>query len=210
MSNYEEFESMVSYGFGLKSRKFYTGKQIKDIITRCLSDETIVGYQRRELVDFDNKYIHSKYPLANNTLYSLFWSGVNMDELKCYKHPAMKSVVKIETEEIKMVGYKIYFDGEKFVMENKKSVSSHVPDDGAVMWSTGLDTAIAAVDNFNKHYKSSPQKLVGPKDFLIRKCRDCNNYFTLTDKQVKWFESRDLKLPCRCIACREKKRINNS
>ena len=165
-----------------------------------------MGYQRRELVDFANKYIHSKYPLANNTLYSLHWSGDDMNELKCYKHPSMKSVVKIETEEIKMVGYKIYFDGEKFVMENKKSVSSHVPDDGAVMWSTGLDTAIAAVDNFNKHYKSSPQKLSGPKDFLIRKCRDCNNYFTLTDKQVKWFESRDLKLPCRCIACREKKK----
>ena len=87
MSNYEEFESMVSYRFGIKPHKFYTGKQIKDIITRCLSDETIVGYQRRELVDFANKYIHSKYPLADNTLYSLSWDRDDMNELKCYKHP---------------------------------------------------------------------------------------------------------------------------
>ena len=88
MSNYEEFDSMVSYRFGLiKPTKFYTGKQIKDIITRCLSDETIVGYQRRELVDFANKYIHSKYPLADNTLYSLSWDRDDMNELKCYKHP---------------------------------------------------------------------------------------------------------------------------
>ena len=49
MSNYEEFGGMVTYAFGLKHRKFYTGKQIKDIITRCLSDETIVGYQRKNL-----------------------------------------------------------------------------------------------------------------------------------------------------------------
>ena len=87
MSNYEEFGGMVTYAFGLKHRKFYTGKQIKDIITRCLSDETITGYKRRELVDFANKYIHSKYPLADNTLYSLSWDGDDMAELKCYKHP---------------------------------------------------------------------------------------------------------------------------
>lgn len=78
---------MVTYGFHFKYRKFYTGKQIKDIITHCLSDETIVRNRRKELVDFDNKYIHSKYPLADNTLYSLSWNVDNMDELKCYKHP---------------------------------------------------------------------------------------------------------------------------
>ena len=88
MSNYEEFAGMVTYyRFGLKRRKYYTGKQIKDIITRCLSDETIVGYQRKKLVDFANKYIHSKYPLADNTLYSLSWDRDDMNELKCYKHP---------------------------------------------------------------------------------------------------------------------------
>ena len=90
MSNYEEFESMITYGFHFKCRKFYTGKQIKDIITRCLSDETVMRNRRKELVDFANKYIHSKYPLADNTLYSLSWSGDDMDELKCYKHPCYK------------------------------------------------------------------------------------------------------------------------
>ena len=83
MSNYEEFDDMITYGI----RKYYTGKQIKDIITRCLSDETIVEYQRKELVDFANKYIHSKYPLADNTLYSLSWDRDDMNKLKCYKHP---------------------------------------------------------------------------------------------------------------------------
>ena len=87
MSNYEEFESMLTYGSHFKCRKFYTGKQIKDIITRCLSDETVVRNRRKELVDFANKYIHSKYPLADNTLYSLSWDGDDMTELKCYKHP---------------------------------------------------------------------------------------------------------------------------
>ena len=206
MSNYEEFGGMVTYAFGLKHRKFYTGKQIKDIITRCLSDETITGYKRRELVDFANKYIHSKYPLANNTLYSLHWSGDDMDELKCCKHPSMKSGVKIETEEIKMVRYKIYFDGEKFVMEDKKSLVENTPNDSVVSWNAGLDTAIAAVDSLNKSHKSKPEELIKSNDFLIRKCKDCNTYFMLDAMQVAWFERRNLKIPCRCIACREKKK----
>ena len=105
-----------------------------------------------------------------------------------------------------MVGYKIYFNGEKFVMEDKKSLVEDVSDDAVVSWNAGLDTAVAAVDSLNKSHKSKPQQLVSSKDFLIRKCKDCNTYFMLGAMQVEWFERRDLKLPCRCIACRKKKK----
>lgn len=105
-----------------------------------------------------------------------------------------------------MVGYKIYYDGEKFVMEDKKSIVENVPSDSVVSWNAGLDTAIAAVDSLNKSHKSKPEELIRAKDFLIRKCRDCNNYFILGGRQVEWFEHRDLKLPCRCMVCRKKEK----
>lgn len=78
---YKELESMISYTF--KRRQFFTGKQIKDIITRCLNEVTSVD-RRVKLVIFKTKYIDSKYPLSDNTLYSLSWT-VDMNELKCYK-----------------------------------------------------------------------------------------------------------------------------
>lgn len=105
-----------------------------------------------------------------------------------------------------MVGYKIYYDGEKFVMEDEKSLVENTPNDSVVSWNAGLDTAIAAVDSLNKSHKSKLEELIKAKDFLIRKCKDCNAYFRLDAMQVEWFERRDLKLPCRCIACRKKKK----
>ena len=105
-----------------------------------------------------------------------------------------------------MVGYKIYFDGEKFVMEDKKSLVENTPNDSVVSWNAGLDTAIAAIDSLNKSHKSKPEELIKASDFLIRKCKDCNIYFMLDAMQAEWFERRDLKLPCRCISCRKKKK----
>lgn len=105
-----------------------------------------------------------------------------------------------------MIGYKIYFDGEKFVMDNKKSLVEDVPNDSVVSWNAGLDTGLAAVNSLNESHKSKPEELIKAKDFLIRKCKDCNTYFILGAMQVEWFERRDLKLPCRCITCREKKK----
>lgn len=105
-----------------------------------------------------------------------------------------------------MVGYKIYFDGHKFVMEDKKSLVENTPNDGVVSWNAELDTAITAVDSLNKSHKLNPEELIKSNDFLIRKCKDCNVYFMLGAMQVEWFECRNLKIPCRCMACREKKK----
>ena len=105
-----------------------------------------------------------------------------------------------------MLGYKIYFDGKKFVMENEKSLVESTPGDSVVSWNAGLETAIDAVDSLNEHHKSNPEALIKAKDFLIRKCKDCGSYFILGAMQVEWFERRDLKLPCRCLSCRKKRK----
>ena len=105
-----------------------------------------------------------------------------------------------------MLGYKIYFDGKKFVMENEKSRVEDTPGDSVVSWNAKLGTAIDAVDSLNEHYKTKVEDLDMYKDFLIRKCKDCGTYFILGAMQVEWFERRDLKLPCRCMSCRKKEK----
>lgn len=105
-----------------------------------------------------------------------------------------------------MLGYKIYFDGKKFVMENEKSLVESTPGDSVVSWNSGLGTAIDAVDSLNEHYKTKVEDLDMCKDFLIRKCKDCNSYFILSDPMVNWFRNKDLNLPCRCITCRKKRK----
>ena len=89
ISNYSEFEDMVSYS--KYNKKYFTGKQIKDIVQKCLDDETVIGGRRKELNAFTEKYINSKYPLNDNGLYCIFWIGKNYDELKCCKSKVMLS-----------------------------------------------------------------------------------------------------------------------
>ena len=38
-------------------------------------------------------------------------------------------------------------------------------------------------------------------------CRECDDKFTLSDKQIEYYEKNGFKEPERCLACRRKKRI---
>ena len=105
-----------------------------------------------------------------------------------------------------MLGYKIYFNGERFVIDDKKSPVETVSSDSVVSWNASLDSGQNAVDNLNKRYKSKSEELDNPGDFLIRTCKDCGNYFMFTYAEVIWFGSRNFKLPCRCRYCRKVKK----
>jgi len=83
MNNYAEFEDMISYS--KRNQKYHMGKAIKHIVQKCLSDDTVIGRRRKELEDFDQKYIHSEYPLADTVEYCIFWTGHDMDMLVCHK-----------------------------------------------------------------------------------------------------------------------------
>ena len=81
MSNWAELEDMISYG---RERKYFTGRQIKDIINRCLTDEMTLGSRKKELEAFKESYISCKYPLSNNGLYMLKWKEESSSMLKSY------------------------------------------------------------------------------------------------------------------------------
>lgn len=105
-----------------------------------------------------------------------------------------------------MLGYKIYFNGERFVIDDKKSPVETVSSDSVVSWNASLDSGKKAVDKLNKKYKSKSEELDDPDDFLIRTCKDCGNYFMLRYGEIIWFGFRNFKLPCRCRYCRKAKK----
>lgn len=108
-----------------------------------------------------------------------------------------------------MLGYKIYFDGEKFVAEDTESQVGHGNGylDHAVKWVGGRQYVKNAIESLTKSHKQNENELESDTDFLVRKCKDCGEWFFLTARDVHHFQSKMLTLPCRCRDCREKRRL---
>lgn len=105
-----------------------------------------------------------------------------------------------------MVGYKIYFDGNEFVMENRMSTVESTPGDSTVSWNAGYKTGLDAVKSLNNHLKSNIGKLRMLDDFVVTKCKDCGEYFILSKSEVYWFTDRGFSIPRRCLRCRDKRK----
>lgn len=106
-----------------------------------------------------------------------------------------------------MLGYKVYFDGNKFTMEEQKTTVENTASDSTTHWNAEYITACAAVEELNSKLKQSIDELIHDKDFVIKTCKDCNEYFIITTMYADWFLSRNLSIPCRCDNCRRKRKI---
>ena len=94
-----------------------------------------------------------------------------------------------------MLGYKIYFNGEKFVADNTATEVQTMRCDSTVSWMANKASADHAVEQLNaKDLKDG------------KKCPECGEYFWQTDEERTWFADRGMKAPCRCYSCRKKKR----
>ena len=89
MNSSAQFYNMISSS--RNDRKYYTGKKIKLIIEKCLSDaESLDITRRRQIESFNRKYIQSKQPLLDDKLYCLSWTvRNNFKELKCIRKPEL-------------------------------------------------------------------------------------------------------------------------
>lgn len=45
---------------------------------------------------------------------------------------------------------------------------------------------------------------------IVKKCKDCNDEFTITEDEKKWFEEKGLHLPERCGGCRKRRKDEKS
>lgn len=85
MNNYAQFYIMISCSRDI--RKYHTGKEIKSIVKKCLSSISSLDVVRRKQVEeFNRKYIQCNHPLIDEQLYCLRWVGKhNFEELKCFR-----------------------------------------------------------------------------------------------------------------------------
>lgn len=93
-----------------------------------------------------------------------------------------------------MLGYKIYFNGSKFVADDIATEVQTVPCDSTTMWFVYKKPAEDVVEHQNAN---------DLKD--VKKCKECGEYFWQTDSERTWFADRNMKAPCRCYSCRKKK-----
>lgn len=85
MNNYAQFYVMISCSREI--RKYHTGKEIKSIVKKCLSNiYSLDTIRRKQVEEFNRRYIQCKHPLMDDQLYYLRWIGKNnFQELKCFE-----------------------------------------------------------------------------------------------------------------------------
>lgn len=109
-----------------------------------------------------------------------------------------------------MFGYKVYFDGNKFTMEDHKSQVGNTYNDDTTHWNAEYHTAVEAVKNLNNCFKSDINELKNDNDFIVPICKDCNRHFIMTKSYIDWFNKRKLNIPSRCDLCRKRRDIRRN
>ena len=93
-----------------------------------------------------------------------------------------------------MLGYRIHFNGDKFVVDDVATEVQDMPEGSTMMWFANKKSA----ENAAKHHNADKLK-------DVKKCKECGEYFWQTDEERIWFADRNMKAPCRCYSCRKKK-----
>lgn len=101
-----------------------------------------------------------------------------------------------------LLGYRIYFDGKRFAMDDYKTPVRNERSDGTVQWNAEYSTAHEAVQSLNSKLKRSIKEFKKESDFVVKVCKDCGEYFIVTKQYADWFIERNLSVPCRCDICR--------
>ena len=97
-----------------------------------------------------------------------------------------------------MYGYKVYFDGDKFVTESEPSKVEQEPHDSPVYWCANPELAWIEERNRNRMIQNG--------ELEVCTCKDCCNYFILSHPEIEWFSMRGMALPKRCVACRKERK----
>lgn len=73
-----------------------------------------------------------------------------------------------------------------------------------VKYSRNADEVMASVDNLNDyllpHFKKG---FMYDENFVVRKCRDCGKYFTISKSENDWIIENSYQQPVRCGRCRK-------
>ena len=98
-----------------------------------------------------------------------------------------------------MKGYRRYYDGEKYVVDEEVSEVQKLPKDSTTSWFKTHDQALVAANIDNQ---------IEAEQKNVKVCKECGSYFYQTESDRNWFLERNLKVPCRCYTCRKKRKNN--
>ena len=109
-----------------------------------------------------------------------------------------------------MKGYRRYYDGEKYVVDNELSEVQKLPRDSTTSWFRTRQQALTAadLDDFFEKTRTIFPDSEFPEQKNVKICKDCGSYFYQTETEREWFLERNLKAPCRCYTCRKKRKDN--
>lgn len=93
-----------------------------------------------------------------------------------------------------MLGYRIYFNGDKFAVDEVATEVQTMPDDSTTMWFANKKSAVDVAEHHNADNLKN-----------VKKCKECGEYFWQIDEETIWFTDKNMKVPCKCYSCRKKK-----
>ena len=97
-----------------------------------------------------------------------------------------------------MLGYRIHFNGSKFVADETATEVQIMPCDSTVVQFDKKIFADGAAEDYNANNLKN-----------VKKCKECGEYFWQTDEERAWFADKNMKAPCRCYSCRKNKKHQN-
>lgn len=107
---------------------------------------------------------------------------------------------------MEITGVKVYFDSEKFVADDALSTVQATSTDSPTHWIDTKAHAETAVKESNEHLKVAETDMVDDKDFVVRKCKECGEYYVFSKPEYDWYKEKNFVVPRRCYSCRSKRR----
>jgi len=99
-------------------------------------------------------------------------------------------------------GYKVYFDGTRFVWDSCKSLIGEELPDGVESWASTVDEASYCADGLNKKMVSKVKHINSESRFKVCICQDCKKYYKISGKDITRFSDNRVSIPNRCCNCR--------
>lgn len=104
---------------------------------------------------------------------------------------------------------KIYYNGNEFVFDKELiDLPMKDPKDPTIHFAENEKNAEQITNKLNMELKKSIDELVEWNDFVIKKCKNCGEYYIITKDEADWFKDKGFSLPVRCLDCRRERKKN--
>lgn len=103
--------------------------------------------------------------------------------------------------------HKVYYNGNEFTYDKEMvDMPSKTPKERTTHFVMNESDAKGLIETLNNDLKKSVEEMTKYRHFIIRKCKDCGDYFAITKNEVAWYKNKGFSLPVRCLECRRERK----